>query len=91
VGRFYYRVAHGQDDRPVNPNRIRKSLGAERSFSPDLTTLADMLTALDRVASEVISRLQEQRRRGHTLTLKVKYAKLPADYPQPHLWRSYWP
>ncbi|MEP1010479.1 DNA polymerase IV [Leptolyngbya sp. NM1-A1] len=74
VGHFYYRVAHGQDDRPVNPNRIRKSLGAERSFSPDLTTLADMLTALDRVADEVISRLQEQRRRGYTLTLKVKYA-----------------
>ena len=74
VGHFYHRVAHGKDDRPVNPNRIRKSIGAERSFSPDLTTLADMLTALDRVAAEVISRLQEQRRRGHTLTLKVKYA-----------------
>lgn len=74
VGRFYYRVARGEDDRPVNPNRIRKSIGAERSFSPDLTTQADMLIALGRVANEVISRLQEQRRRGHTLTLKVKYA-----------------
>lgn len=74
VGHFYYRVAQGQDDRPVNPNRIRKSIGAERSFSPDLTTWADMLTALERVTNEVISRLQEQHRRGHTLTLKVKYA-----------------
>ncbi|MBD2231172.1 DNA polymerase IV [Phormidium tenue FACHB-1052] len=74
VGRFYYRVAQGEDDRPVNPNRIRKSIGAERSFSPDLTNLADMTAALERIATEVISRLQEQRRRGHTLTLKVKYA-----------------
>ncbi|WP_017297244.1 DNA polymerase IV [Nodosilinea nodulosa] len=74
VGRFYYRVAHGQDDRPVNPNRIRKSIGAERSFSPDLTSLAAMTEALERIANEVIARLQEQRRRGHTLTLKVKYA-----------------
>ncbi|MGB3308255.1 MAG: DNA polymerase IV [Nodosilinea sp.] len=74
AGRFYYRVAHGEDDRPVNPNRIRKSIGAERSFSPDLTTIAAMTDALERVVNEVMPRLQEQRRRGHTLTLKVKYA-----------------
>jgi DNA polymerase-4 len=74
AGRFYYRVAHGQDDRPVNPNRIRKSLGAERSFSPDLVTLDDMTAALDRIAAEVVRRLGEQNRRGHTLTLKIKYA-----------------
>lgn len=74
AGHFYYSVARGQDDRPVNPNRIRKSIGAERSFSPDLTNLADMAAALERVTNEVISRLQEQNRRGHTLTLKVKYA-----------------
>ncbi len=74
VGRFYYRVARGEDDRPVNPNRIRKSIGAERSFSPDLTTLAEITAALERVAAEIERRLQDQRRRGHTLTLKVKYA-----------------
>jgi DNA polymerase-4 len=74
VGRFYYRVAQGQDDRLVNPNRIRKSIGAERSFSTDLTTLAAMTTALERVTQEVVCRLGEQHRRGHTLTLKVKYA-----------------
>ncbi|MGB3202287.1 MAG: DNA polymerase IV [Nodosilinea sp.] len=74
AGRFYYRIAHGQDDRPVNPNRIRKSIGAERSFSPDLTTIAAMTAALERIADEVIARLREQHRRGHTLTLKVKYA-----------------
>lgn len=74
VGHFYYRVARGQDDRPVNPNRIRKSIGAERSFSPDLTILAAMTAALERIAHEVTTRLQEQQRRGHTLTLKVKYA-----------------
>ncbi|MBE9136276.1 DNA polymerase IV [Nodosilinea sp. LEGE 07088] len=74
AGRFYSRVARGQDDRLVNPNRIRKSIGAERSFSTDLTTLAAMTTALERITQEVVRRLGEQRRRGHTLTLKVKYA-----------------
>ncbi|WP_035984895.1 DNA polymerase IV [Leptolyngbya sp. KIOST-1] len=74
VGRFYYRVARGKDDRPVNPNRIRKSIGAEQSFSPDLTTLAAMGEALEQVANDLSRRLGEQQRRGHTLTLKVKYA-----------------
>ncbi|MGF1570274.1 MAG: DNA polymerase IV [Nodosilinea sp.] len=74
VGHFYSRVAQGQDDRPVNPNRIRKSIGAERSYSPDLSSLVAMVAELERVADQVILRLREQRRRGHTLTLKVKYA-----------------
>jgi DNA polymerase-4 len=74
AGRYYYRVARGQDDRPVNPHRLRQSIGAERSFSPDLTTLAAMTAALAPIAEVVIARLREQRRRGHTLTLKVKYA-----------------
>lgn len=32
VGDYYYRVARAEDNRPVNPNRIRKSIGSERSF-----------------------------------------------------------
>ncbi|MEM7773608.1 MAG: DNA polymerase IV [Cyanobacteria bacterium P01_A01_bin.37] len=74
VGRFYYRVARGQDDRPVNPNRIRKSIGAEKSFSPDLETRSQIITALDNIAQRVGQRVQEQQRGGHTLTLKVKYS-----------------
>ncbi|NER84287.1 MAG: DNA polymerase IV [Leptolyngbya sp. SIO1D8] len=74
VGQFYYRVARGQDDRPVNPNRIRKSIGAERSFSSDLETLADMEAALAKLAQRVGQSLQEQNRGGQTLTLKIKYS-----------------
>ncbi|HEY9736835.1 MAG TPA: DNA polymerase IV [Trichocoleus sp.] len=77
-GSFYYRVARGQDNRPVNPNRIRKSIGAERSFAADLTTLDSMVAALEPIAQEVCDRVLRQRRRGHTLTLKIKYA----DYRQ---------
>jgi DNA polymerase-4 len=74
VGHFYFRVARGQDDRPVNPNRIRKSIGAEKSFSPDLETLSEMEAALTNLAQRVGQRLQEQRRGGYTLTLKIKYS-----------------
>lgn len=74
VGRFYYRVARGQDDRPVNPNRIRKSIGAEKSFAPDLETRSEMEAALTRLAQRVGQRVQEQNRGGYTLTLKIKYS-----------------
>jgi DNA polymerase-4 len=74
VGRFYYRVARGQDDRPVNPNRIRKSIGAEKSYSPDLETLPEMEDALTNIAQRVGQRVQAQQRGGYTLTLKIKYS-----------------
>jgi DNA polymerase IV len=78
VGQFYYQVARGQDDRPVNPNRIRKSIGAEQSFTEDLRDLAAMSAALKVLAQQVKERLDRHQRCGYTLTLKVKYA----DYEQ---------
>ncbi|MDJ0708584.1 MAG: DNA polymerase IV [Leptolyngbyaceae cyanobacterium MO_188.B28] len=78
VGRFYYKVARGQDDRPVNPNRIRKSVGAEHSFAEDLTSLDQMGVELERLAQRVAERLDKQKQSGYTLTLKIKYA----DYQQ---------
>ncbi|MEO0457679.1 MAG: DNA polymerase IV [Cyanobacteria bacterium P01_A01_bin.114] len=74
VGRHYYKVAQALDDRPVNPNRIRKSIGAERSFSEDLCDRTQMLAALHNIAEEVQTRLQKAQRFGYTLTLKLKYA-----------------
>ncbi|MEM0980549.1 MAG: DNA polymerase IV [Cyanobacteria bacterium P01_H01_bin.58] len=73
VGHYYYRVARGQDDRPVNPDRIRKSIGAEQSFLKDLETLAEMEVALLKLAQRVEQRLKEQQRGGCTITLKIKY------------------
>jgi DNA polymerase-4 len=78
VGHHYYRVARGQDDRPVDPHRIRKSIGAERSFAEDFRDLTAMETALQAIAHEVETRLQRAHRVGYTLTLKIKYA----DYQQ---------
>ncbi|MEL6815376.1 MAG: DNA polymerase IV, partial [Cyanobacteria bacterium J06598_3] len=45
VGSYYYKVARAEDNRPVNPNRPRKSIGAERSFFKDLNTVAQMESA----------------------------------------------
>jgi DNA polymerase IV len=78
AGRFYYRVARAQDERPVNPNRIRKSIGAEQSFAEDLSDLATMDAELESLSRQVKERMDRHQRYGYTLTLKVKYA----DYEQ---------
>jgi DNA polymerase-4 len=78
VGRFYYHIARGQDDRAVEPNRISKSIGAEESFTVDLSERREMESALAEIASTVKRRLDEQQTGGRTITLKVKYA----DYKQ---------
>ena len=72
-GSYYYRVARAEDNRPVNPNRIRKSIGAERSFFKDLRQLSEMEAALQKVSKEVHQRLLKNKRNGYTLTLKIKY------------------
>lgn len=73
MGSFFYLVVRGQDHRPVTPNRIRKSVGAEESFAEDLTTRAAMIEALEDVARTLVRRIGDHGG-GRTLTLKAKYA-----------------
>lgn len=73
VGDYYYQVVRAEDNRPVNPNRMRKSIGSERSFSKDLRQRAEMDAALVQIAQEVHQRLKTNQRNGYTITLKVKY------------------
>lgn len=73
VGRYFYHIARGNDSRPVNPNRIRKSVGAERSFDPDISDRDTLLIQLQKIATHVDQRLQTAGKKGHTLTLKLKY------------------
>ncbi len=73
AGSYYYKVARAEDSRRVNPHRIRKSIGAERSFFEDLRHVSEMEAALEKVADEVHQRLVKHKRNGYTLTLKIKY------------------
>lgn len=76
-GRHFYNVVRAQDNRPVNPNRERKSIGAERSFPEDLHSQRDrdqLQQQLKGIAEKVGDRLHHQQKSGYTLTLKLKYA-----------------
>ena len=74
AGRYYYHIVRGQDERVVNPARIRKSVSAERTFQDDLRTPAELREQVHHVAHLLTERLEKANARGFTLTLKVKYA-----------------
>ena len=74
VGRFYYNIVRGIDDREVQAHRETKSLAAEDTFPYDLTSLEEMEAELDKIAGIVYQRLKKKELKGRTLTLKIKYS-----------------
>lgn len=74
AGGFYYQIAQGLDTRPVNPHRIRKSFGAERTFAEDLYEEEEMKAALQKITEKLSPQLLDKNIQGKTLTLKIKYA-----------------
>ena len=73
-GRYYYYVVRGIHNSEVKPNRIRKSLAAERTFSENLSSEVFMLEKLEHIAEEVSKRLHKSKVAGKTITLKIKYS-----------------
>lgn len=73
AGTYYYHIAHGRDDRPVQPDRIRKSFGKETTLKHDIDNKRQMVAILDVLSRKVIEGLRRENRHGLTLTLKVKY------------------
>ncbi|CAI8311622.1 DNA polymerase IV [Flavobacteriaceae bacterium] len=73
-GRYYYNVVRGIHSSSVKPNRIRKSLAAERTFSSNLSSELFIVEKLDQIAQEVSKRLQRLQIAGKTITLKLKYS-----------------
>lgn len=72
-GSFFYDICRGIDRRPVNPERIRKSFGKERTFEDDLSSLDEINEVLRNITELVCRDLDKYGIRGKTLTVKVKY------------------
>ncbi|MGH6915144.1 MAG: DNA polymerase IV, partial [Geminicoccales bacterium] len=73
VGRHYFRIARGQDEREVCPDREYKSIGAEGTFDRDLSDAGEMLDALRPLAETLAARMAAADCFGRTVTLKIKY------------------
>jgi DNA polymerase-4 len=73
MGRFFYKIVRGIDDRPVQPHRKVKSVGAEDTFPYDLVSVDEMNAELTKMANLVHDRLSRSNLKGRTITLKIKY------------------
>jgi len=73
-GAWYYEISRGEDDRPVEPDRVRKSSGAETTFLEDLTAPKDIEAGVTEMADEVWKWCEKTGISGRTVTIKVKYA-----------------
>ena len=73
-GSQLYRFVRGEDNRPVEPTRERKSVGKEVTFERDLVDRNRMEGVLGHLAGQVERRLVELNLRGRTLTLKVRWS-----------------
>ena len=73
-GQWYYRIARGADDRPVEPNRPRKSVGAEDTFASDIFELNAARIGLAPLIARVWHHCEANDIRARTVSLKVKFA-----------------
>ncbi len=73
AGAVYYDFARGIDLRPVEAERVRKSIGCEHTLEKDVSAQSSVIIELYHVAVELVERLQQKGFRGNTLTLKVRF------------------
>ena len=73
-GAYYYNAVRGIHTSPVKPTRIPKSMGAERTFSENLTSELFLEEKIKAVATELDKRIKRHKASGKTITLKIKYS-----------------
>lgn len=74
AGKAYYNLVRGIDNRPVNPHRERKSIGAESTFEKDIHDIVLLEEKLISVVKRVFERSVKANKFGFTATVKVKYS-----------------
>ena len=73
-GPWYYAIVRGQDERPVNTSRERKSSGSETTFDQDLVDPGKIEAGVLAMADDVWDWCEKTGARGRTVTVKIKWA-----------------
>lgn len=73
-GAFFYDIVRGKDDRPVEPDSERKSIGTELTYDKDLTTSFEIIAELYKLEKELMERIGHSGTTGRTITLKIKFS-----------------
>ena len=74
AAQWYHDIARAIDERPVNPNRERKSSGSETTFDRDLVAPTEIEAGVRRMAEDVAAWCAARQLFGRTLTVKAKFA-----------------
>lgn len=74
AGLHYYHICRGIDNRPVNHQRITKSVGVEVTFQEDLDNRETLLIQLQNLLNKALGKAKEKRLAAYTLTIKIKYS-----------------
>ncbi|MGB8490918.1 MAG: DNA polymerase IV [Bacteroidales bacterium] len=74
TGKFYYDIVRGKDDRPVETDSERKSVGTELTYDKDLTTRFEIIAELYQIEKELMERLLQAETTGRTITMKIKFS-----------------
>ncbi|MGA0599215.1 DNA polymerase IV [Caulobacter sp. KR2-114] len=74
AGAWYYGIARGEDHRPVNPHRERKSSGSETTFDDDYLDPARIEAGVLEMADDVWAWCERTGQFGRTVTVKVKWS-----------------
>lgn len=73
-GPYFYGIARGIDNRQVRPDRVRKSVGAEDTFTQDIDDLDLATSELKPLAEKVWGYCAAKGFSGKTVTVKIKYS-----------------
>ncbi len=68
------RLSFGEDERTVEPNRERKSVGCEETYAKDLEDLAAIRTEVEALARHTADILERKGLFARTVTLKLRYS-----------------
>jgi DNA polymerase-4 len=73
-GTYFYWIARGVDNREVEVDSPRKSIGAENTFEVDKTEFESLYEELEPLASKVWAHTKRLGVNGKSVTLKVKFS-----------------
>jgi len=73
-GSYLFDVVRGIDQRKVKPNRIRKSISSETTYSEDLDKLTDVRKALNKLITKLVTNCEKYNIKGRTVHLKYRFS-----------------
>ena len=72
-GSYLYDIVRGMDKRKVKPDRIRKSISSETTYSDDLMTLVDVKSSLRLLIGNLCKSCEKYNIKGKTINLKYRF------------------